>query len=79
MDSLRKKSSYLKKVCRDEEAQVKALIDDNKSLSENWLVPQRVFWMAFQARKIMESDDYVVKRKLVLSVGQNPILNHGKG
>ena len=69
----------LKKVCMDEEAQVKALIDDNKSSSENWLELAESFLdTAFQARKIMESDDYVAKRKLVLSVGQNLILKDGK-
>lgn len=69
----------MKRICLEEQAQVRSLIDNNKCSSDNWLeLAENYLNTAFQARKIMEADDYSAKRRLILSVGQNLSLKDGK-
>lgn len=62
-----------------EKGDIKQKLNDNDYSADSWLeLCTKFLNNAFEAKEIMESDDKVAKRNLILDVGQNLILKDGR-
>ena len=69
----------VKKNLLDTKNQLKEKLDDDHFGSLTWLeLAEKFFENCYQAREIMESDDFLAKRNLVKTVGSNLFLRDKK-
>ncbi|MBI4009536.1 hypothetical protein HY357_04835, partial [Candidatus Roizmanbacteria bacterium] len=67
--------AYQKKLYLDEQERVKNMMIDSESTAHNWLeLAEKFLETCFDARNVMLNGDFMEKRKLILTVGENLLL-----